>query len=395
MKRFLTLILIGSWMVVIEYPLSVVGESAPETVPGVVIDHVPASTGQYIGSPSLAILPDGRYVASHDLFGKGSTWDRTVVFLSADKGETWKKTTEITGQWWSTLFFHKGALYLMGTSREYGFCVIRKSMDGGATWTTPTDKTNGLLFDDGKYHTAPVPVLIHNGRLWRAMEDAQGPGDWGSHFRAFMMSAPVDSNLLRADSWTSSNRLGRDPSWLGGTFGGWLEGNAVATPQGKIVDILRADSPSYDEKAAVIEISEDGTRASFDPASGFVSFPGGSKKFTIRYDPESSLYWSLVNAVPETFRKTKAPATRNTVALVCSSDLQTWQVKAQILHHPDVVVHGFQYLDWQFEGSDLAVVCRTAFDDGLGGAHNFHDANYMTFHRIKGFRTLMTASGSQ
>jgi hypothetical protein len=394
MQRFLTLILIGSW-IVIECPLSVVGETTSGTVPGVVIDHVPASTGQYIGSPSLAILPDGRYVASHDLFGKGSTRDRTVVFLSTDKGETWKKVTEITGQWWSTLFFHQDALYLMGTSCEYGFCVIRKSMDGGATWTTPTDKTNGLLFDDGKYHTAPVPVLVHNGRLWRAMEDAQGPGDWGSHFRAFMMSAPVDSNLLHADSWTSSNRLGRDPSWLGGTFGGWLEGNAVATPQGKIVDILRADSPSYDEKAAVIEISEDGTKASFDPASGFTPFPGGSKKFTIRNDPESGLYWSLVNAVPEAFRKTKAPATRNTIALVCSSDLQTWQVKAQILHHPDVVVHGFQYLDWQFEGSDLAVVCRTAFDDGLGGAHNFHDANYMTFHRIMGFRTLTTVSGSQ
>ncbi len=46
-------------------------------VPGVVIDHSPARTGQYIGSPSIAILPDGSYVASHDLFGAGSTLDRT------------------------------------------------------------------------------------------------------------------------------------------------------------------------------------------------------------------------------------------------------------------------------------------------------------------------------
>ncbi len=360
------------------------------TVPGVIIDHVPASTGQYIGSPSLAILPDGKYVASHDLFGKGSTRDKTVVFQSSDQGKTWAKVAEITGQWWSTLFYHQQALYLMGTSCEYGFCVIRRSLDGGITWTIPTDHTNGLIFDDGKYHTAPVPVIVHKGRLWRAMEDAQGPGDWGSHFRAFMMSAPIDSDLLQASNWVSSNRLGRDPSWLGGTFGGWLEGNAVVTPQGKVVNILRADSPSYDEKAAFIEISEDGTQATFDPATGFVDFPGGAKKFTIRFDPASKLYWSLVNYVPEAFRKTKAPATRNTVALVCSPDLRNWNLKAQILHHPDVTVHGFQYLDWQFEGDDLAVVCRTAYDDEAGGAHNFHDANYMTFHRIEKFRDMET-----
>ena len=233
-------------------PGVVIGDPVSPTVPGVVIDHVPASTGQYIGSPSLAILPDGKYVATHDLFGKGSTRDRTVVFQSTDKGQSWSKIAEISGQWWSSLFFHQGALYLMGTSCEYGFCVIRKSTAGGITWTTPTDKTKGLLFDDGKYHTAPVPVIVHKGRIWRAMEDAQGPGDWGSHFRAFMMSAPADSDLLRAGNWVSSNRLERDPSWLNGTFGGWLEGNAVVTPQGKVVNILRADSPSYDEKAAWI-----------------------------------------------------------------------------------------------------------------------------------------------
>jgi hypothetical protein len=29
---------------------------------------------------------------------------------------------------------------------------------------------------------------------------------------------------------------------------------------------------------------------------------------------------------------------------------------------------------------------RTAFDDGLGGAHNAHDANFLTFHRIENIR---------
>jgi len=36
-----------------------------ETVPGVVIDNVPATSGTYVGSPGIAILPDDTYVASH------------------------------------------------------------------------------------------------------------------------------------------------------------------------------------------------------------------------------------------------------------------------------------------------------------------------------------------
>ena len=33
-------------------------------------------------------------------------------------------------------------------------------------------------------------------------------------------------------------------------------------------------------------------------------------------------------------------------------------------------------------------VARTAYDDGLGGAPNAHDANYLTFHRVANFRRL-------
>ncbi|MBS3776462.1 MAG: hypothetical protein KGY70_14800, partial [Bacteroidales bacterium] len=39
--------------------------------PGVVINHSPASSGKYIGSPSLVVMPNGDYIASHDYFGPG------------------------------------------------------------------------------------------------------------------------------------------------------------------------------------------------------------------------------------------------------------------------------------------------------------------------------------
>lgn len=63
-------------------------------------------------------------------------------------------------------------------------------------------------------------------------------------------------------------------------------------------------------------------------------------------------------------------------------------IREGLLFHPDVKKHGFQYIDWQFDNRDIIFLSRTAFDDEFGGANNFHDANYLTFHRIKNFRRL-------
>jgi hypothetical protein len=357
--------------------------------PGVVIAHSPAASRTYIGSPGIAILPDGSYVASHDHFGPGSTWNRTFVYASKDRGATWSRLTELTGQWWSSLFVHRGALYLLGTTTEYGHLVIRRSTDGGKTWTTPTHKGSGLLRDDGKFHCAPVPMLVHKGRLWRGFEDLSLPVKWGRSFRAFMMSAPLEADLLNADSWTYTNALPSDEKWLGGC-GGWLEGNAVATPDGHVVDILRVDTPGWPEKAAIVRISDDGKTASFDPTTDFVDFPGGSKKFTIRFDPISKRYWTLANFVPDAFRKGKPARVRNTLELMSSPDLKQWDMRLIVLYHSDSGTHGFQYVDWLFEGDDIIAAVRTAFDEPAGQAHNQHDANYLTFHRIEAFRTRKT-----
>ncbi|MFO0900155.1 MAG: sialidase family protein [Pirellulales bacterium] len=368
-------------------PLSAAAAAQPGP-PGVVVAHSPASSRQYIGSPGLAVLPGGEYVASHDLFGPGGTADRTRVFASSDRGQTWAPRAEIVGQWWSSLFVHRGDLYLLGTSRENGFCVIRRSTDGGRTWSEPRDGQSGLLLGDGRYHCAPVPVVEHEGRLWRAMEDAMGPGGWGQHFHTFMLSVPADADLLDAANWTFSNRILGNPRWLEGNFRGWLEGNAVVSPAGRIVNILRVDAPLDDEQAAIVEISPDGRQATFDPERGFVPLPGGAKKFSIRPDPRGGGYWTLANYVPPEQRRGLPAKTRNTLALVHSTDLRSWQVQAILLAHPDPERHGFQYVDWLYDGGDLIALVRTAYDDGQGGAHNQHDANYLTFHRFANFREL-------
>lgn len=367
-------------------------------VPGIVVNHVPASTGIYIGSPSLAIHSDGRYVATHDEFGPRSTEHTsavTRVYRSSDRGTTWEPIAKIQGQFWSTLFSHQGSLYLIGTDKHHGNLIIRRSDDAGETWTEPQDAKSGLL-KKGEFHCAPQPVVIHDGRIWRAMEDASGGVKWGERYMPFVMSAPSHSDLLNRDSWAFTNRVSSNKKWLGGDFGGVLEGNAVVDPKGHVVNILRAACrPSLVGKAALMHVSDNANKLTFDPRSDFVDLPGGSKKFTIRQDPVTGHYWSLVNWVkPDFIGKYKPSGIRNTLALVSSPDLINWRIERQVLHKPDLK-YGYQYADWQFDGDDLIAVVRTAEDDQEGGAHSFHDANYITFHRIVDFRKSQEQLGGQ
>lgn len=377
-----------------------ISERTPDfsKVPGTVIAHVPASGKMYIGSPSICKLKDGTYLASHDLFGPGSTEHTSAVshiYHSNDKGKTWVRIAEINDQFWSKLFVLRDTLYLMGTNCHHGNIVIRRSTDGGRTWTTPGNKNTGLLLE-GEYHCAPTAPIEYKGRLWKAMEDANGPAEkWGTRYSAFMMSIPLEADLLKAENWTSSTLMPFDPNYLNGNFSGWIEGNALVDPQGGIVNVLRvADISTFSEKAAIVRISEDGKRSSFDPGKDFIPFPGGAKKFTIRFDPGSKKYWTLSNYVmPEDEiaanaqkKKLQAANVRNTLALCSSEDLRHWKVNRIILHEPDILKTGFQYVDWMIEGNDIVFVSRTAFDDGLGGAHQQHDANFLTFHRAEKFR---------
>jgi len=369
----------------------------PSKVPGVVIAHSPAASGLYIGSPSICILPDGSYLASHDLFGPASNefvQPVSRIYRSANKGKTWRQVAEIKGQFWSKLFVHRGRLYFLGTDKHHGNTIIRTSSDNGVTWTEPVDEDHGLLLR-GEYHCAPMPVIIHDGRIWRAMEDAMGEiKKWGKRYGSMMLSAPENADLMKAASWTSSNALHYDSAFLNGNFGGWIEGNAVVDPAGNVVNILRVDDKaSLEEKAAIVHISADGKVASFDTASGFIPFDGGSKKFSIRYDASSKLYWCFSNIIPSAVKAAnpgKNPASiRNTLALLSSPDLLRWTLRKVVLSHPDDLKHGFQYPDWAFDGRDILLVSRTAYDDAEGGAHNQHDANFLTFHRIKKFRKLL------
>ncbi len=377
-------------------------------VPGVVVGASPDSRAVFLGSPSIVILPGGDYVASYDVGGR-NVRGHTVVTASADRGVTWGQRAELTGQHWSSLFTHHDALWMIGISTQRGHIQIRRSPDGGRTWTTPADPKSGLLATDGKFHCGPTPVLVQGGRIWRAFEEFAPAGN-ARIFRAFMLSAPTDADLLVAANWTRSNALASEREWLNTRTPSWLEGNAVATPSGAVVDVLRVEShaatgasqelpgaarsiPRF-EVAAMIEISPDGRAARFDPARNYIHFIGSEAKFTIRYDPVSRRYWSLGNKITNLHSgrdwEHSPHHQRNVIALTSSADLREWREHYRLLSHAagSVVVKagsrvGFQYLDWQFDGEDLIAVSRTSW----AGA-NYHDSNYITFHRLKQFRSL-------
>lgn len=346
------------------------GQEAGVPFPGIIIDFSPAESGRFIGSPSLAVLPNGDYVASHDVFGPGSTEKQageTRIFRSVDRGETWEHLTDFDGQFWSGLFVHEGSLYIMGTSRQIGAIIIRRSDDGGRSWTSPEDENSGVLAAELSYHTAPMPVVFHRGRVWRAMELGEGSRpEWG----ALVMSAPVEADLLKAGSWNMSSVLYKEIPELR-----WIEGNVVVMRDQGLVNILRTNGIGPG-KAAMTHISDDGSRLSWNPVEDIIGFIGGGAKFTIRFDDRSQRYWSIVN-------KQKDPETyRNVLVLTSSRDLRTWKLESVLVDQLEREDRAFQYVDWLFDGDDIIAVSRTAWD----GAHRPHDANYMTFHRIKGFR---------
>ncbi|NGM60925.1 exo-alpha-sialidase [Sphingobacterium sp. SGG-5] len=363
-------------------------ERSLTSLPGHVVAYSAPNTQRYIGNPSICVLPNGDYLASHDFFGPGAVSGTSRIYRSVDEGITWTRISELQRQQVSTLFFHDNTLYILGLDRT-GQVVIRSSDDEGVTWTAaPTTENNGLLFS-GLYQTASSPIVVHNGRIWKALEKVTGSSaDWARAFEAMVISAPVDADLLKRTNWTSSTTVPFDGTWLDGRFEGMLEGGVVLGADGVVRNMLRAHTNiSGEEYAAVIRYNSTGTTADFNPTEDFVSFPGGSKKFTVRYDAESGKYWSLVNSIaPDQWGYTWTPKIRNTLALSSSADLVHWTVNKIVVNHPNVDKSGFQYVDWDFDGNDIVLLIRSSYDDGNSAPPDYHDANYLFFKRIDDFR---------
>ena len=349
-------------------------------------DEAYAFSGRYLCSPSLVRHPDGFLLASMDLYAANAPQNLTLIFRSDDEGKSWHYVSELMPCFWGKMFIHKGELYMLSCSTEYGDLLIGKSIDGGKSFSAPVTLLRGSNGKNGGVgvHKNPQNLMVQNGHLWCTME-------WGSWANkeychaAMVASCPVDADLLDPTSWRFSKPVKFD------RFAPELEDCAVPTmtiegtlavdPEGRLLNIMRFGK--Y-HNALVYRVNTEDPDAPLT-YQRCMEFPGNFSKFMIKYDAVSGQYVSIATRIcaPEEAKH------RNLLSLVASKDLVHWDVVEDLLdyraHDPKKV--GFQYVDFEIEGEDIIYLCRTA----INNANSYHNSNYSTFHRIENFRDKIKA----
>ena len=359
-------------------------------VPGTVVNYIHPEdytyhpSGRSPASPSILRMNDGSLLISHDVFWHGDAQNLTKIFRSDDEGQTWMFLSDVTPCFWGKLFLMNGKLYILGMNGEYGAMLIFHSPDNGYTWTKPSVIMPDGTEETGGPHKGPMPVITHNGRLWTGIDY----GAWHvGGFSSGCASISENTDPMVPSNWTIPPFLPYSHDWDGTVEGGnptLLEGNIVITPDGELVNFLRYNPqgglPSHG-LAIMLSVDKNAPDA---PLSFYktVNFPGSLSKFTITPEPYTGRYYSLVSRV------TQNTGQRNILTLISSADLINWVIERDIINYEDngwrenYEKVGFQYIDFIFDGDDILFLSRTALND----AYNFHNANYITFHRITNFK---------
>ena len=356
-------------------------------------DHY-AYSGRYLCSPCILRTKKGRLLVSMDVYGLGMAQNLTILCKSDDDGSSWQYLCELFPCFWGKLFEYEDRIYMLSMTAEYGELQIGYSEDEGETFCKPVTLFPGcgIRWEKGM-HQAPTPVVFHEGRIWTAVD--YGSWECGGHESA-IISASLECDLMDPFAWVCSEFVPYDRSWPGAVphsqWGGH-EGNAVIGPDGEIYDFLRYqisnvfsghvdDSVITHGKAFILKLDKK------DPEKPmsfykFVDFNGGMSKFVIRKDEITGFYISLVNEVVDD----TMPSQRNILSLSISRDMVNWRIVKPLIDASEYSAFdtGFQYVDFIIDGEDILYASRTAFN----GAHNFHDSNYITFHKLEDFRQVI------
>lgn len=346
-------------------------------------DEAYSFSGRYLCSPSLVRHPDGFLLASMDIFAHAHPQNLTLIYRSDDDGKTWRYVSELMPCFWGKMFIHKGELYMLSCSTEYGDLLIGKSTDGGKTFSAPVTLLRGANGKNGSegVHKNPQNIVRYNGRIYETLE-------WGSWdnkeycHAAMVMSCDENADLLVPESWsfTKPRAFGYFAPELEGMSLPMMtiEGTLTIAPDGKLLDIMRFGKRG---KALCYEVDKNNHEKRLI-YSRLMDFPANFSKFMIKYDAVSGKYYSIVCRLYEGCNN----SARNYQTLMSSSDLVAWRDECKLydLRHMDRNKVGLQYVDFEFEGEDIIYLCRTS----INGANSFHDSNYSTFHRIKNFRNI-------
>lgn len=341
-------------------------------------------SGRYLCSPSILRMPSGDLLASMDLYAPDAPQNLTLVYRSKDNGKTWHYQNELFPCYWAKMFLHRGALYMIGVSNEYGDLLIGRSDDEGLTYTTPTVIMRGSCSNKAAgIGRTPQNIFEYNGRLYTSFE-------WGAwavgYHAASIISCDADGDLLDCENWKVSYPVKFDPTWSGAEpypSNGCIEGTVTLAPDGKLVSIMRYDMTKTEKKygkALMFEIDPERPTAPIKYLKA-IKHDGNHSKFIVLKDEVSGYYYSIISRITD---KTK-DYDRRLLSLVRSRTLDEFELVCDLYDfrpRAECNEEGMQYVDFFFEGDDILYLCRTS----MNGGNSFHDANYSTFHRIKNFR---------
>jgi len=388
-------------------------------------------------SPSLLRLDEGRLVASYTQQHKRDSDKKTfqVMLTSDDRGRSWDERATLNALQ-GRVFRAGSAIYYLATGVGL---PISKSADRGETWSDPVDLT-GL---DQTWQQTAANVWYANGNVYIAMElMMRRINAWGAGEKApVLLRARVEDDLTDPASWTFS-----DPVAFADIIPGYRENkpeidyfgipfyqqdypnrakivpgrpfSPMGWAEGNVVQILDPDHYWFDDSgrtfhiflraltgmanyATVIKVVEqpDGAmtteleRAPSGKKVLLLPFPGGQMRFHVLYDEPTRLYWLLSNQTTDSMtRAERLPKDRHDLAfgerhrlvLHFSKNMVDWCF-AGVVAIGETAKASRHYAAMEFDGDDLVILSRS----GDEGAHDAHDGNLITFHRIRNFRELV------
>jgi len=408
----------------------------------VVLKESPEPEKLQVYSPGITRLENGRLVATCDSAVReprdgwakieGGLYWINEFFTSDDRGRTWSHRHTVP-MMHARPFAAGDSVYVLGHAHDLIICW---SNDGGATWSPPARLTEGR-----SWHQAPCNVHYFAGRVYLVMEritDLTFQGWPVSVLAPVVMSAPVEADLTKRESWVFSNELTFNqavaqygqPKMIGAPFFkygnqtpdaprdrrsmapiGWLETNVVRftnpnhvwhDPSGRTLHLwMRAHTGSTNLAciAKAVE-SEDRSRIEVQlehAPSGesmlYVPCPGGHLKFHILFDEQTKLYWLLSSQSTDSMtRPDRLPPERynlpnnerHRLALHFSVNCVDWRY-AGLVAVGGSLRQARHYASMVIDGEDLHVLSRS----GDHRAATAHDGNLITFHTVKRFRELV------
>ncbi len=366
------------------------------------------SPDHYMHDPGMARLDNGDIFVAAPCFewrDKGvlrRTKDLRVIVSeqlllsrSTDGGVTWEPLGSMPYRD-ATPFVHDGRLFMFIPALNPKRLLLTSSDDGGKTWADPV-----TLFE-GRYWNCSTGMTVVNNQLYWALNQKH---------KVVVIAADLSGDLMNPKTWRMSTpapfpevpdsltrklyppEAGKWPvQWAGDL---WLEPNVVHV-HGQIRVLLRAIIDEYATAGlcGVCDLQDNGQEMELN-FTQFYPLPGGQNKFFILDDDVSGMFWMLSNLVTdsqdfqgnrekliETGFQGGAGNERRFLMLFYSIDCLNWFPAGCVAQWPSLS-QSFMYPSAAVDGDDMILISRTSKN-----GQNQHDADLVTFHRIKNFRSL-------